>query len=222
MHEDEVQLANGKEVMHNTMAAHKETIQAYNKIADDFNQRNQVSIYHDEFVTFASLLAPNPKILEIGCGTGRDGVELVKVAGEYIGIDASEAMLAVAKVKVPGRSFHVMDFYHLEFPDRSFDGFWAAAAFLHVPKAELHAVLSEAKRILRPGGVGFISVTEKMDLDEGIITESKGGGIDRYFAFYTQAELSDRLEASGFKVVQVVTQLEADNTKWLCFFVQKV
>jgi ubiquinone/menaquinone biosynthesis C-methylase UbiE len=204
--------------------SHKPTIDAYNKIADDFHQRNAVSILNKEYDIFSEFEGDNKNIVEIGCGTGRDAVELIKRGFEYVGIDASEEMLKIAQKRAPDAKFRVGDFYKLDFPAESFDGFWAAAAFLHVPKSEIDLVIAEAKRILKPHGIGFITVKEKTTMDEGIIEEAKGGGIQRYFAFYDQDEFKEILERNGFEILKIMRQQEDDKikTRWVEFFVKKV
>jgi ubiquinone/menaquinone biosynthesis C-methylase UbiE len=199
----------------------KPTIDAYNKIAEEFAARNSVSMYDEEFSAFCSLLKSGDTILEIGCGTGRDADELLKRGLHYTGIDASEEMLAVARARVPDGKFQVGDFYHLDFLNGTFDGFWAAASFLHVPKKDIDSVLREARRILKPNGVGFISLKQKTVMDEGYIKESKAGGIERYFAFYDKDEITGILERNKFEVAQMTTRIEHDGTVWLCCLVRR-
>ena len=204
--------------------AHKPTIDAYNKIAEEFHSRNSVSIYLKEYEIFESLVGKGSKILEIGCGTGRDAKELVKLGFDYVGIDASEGMLKAAKSNVKAGKFEVGDFYKLNFPSDTFDGFWAAASLLHVPKGEIDKVILEIRRVIKRDGVGFISVKQKSTIDEGIIKESRGGGIERYFSFYVKNELKDILERNGFSVLNI-TKMEdysRDHTIWICYFVKKI
>jgi ubiquinone/menaquinone biosynthesis C-methylase UbiE len=148
--------------------AHKSTIDAYNKIADDFHERNSKSILSKEYDIFKEYTGDQKSIIEIGCGTGRDAASLLERGFKYVGIDASEEMLKIARRQVPEATFQVADFYKLSFHDHSFDGFWAAASFLHVPRQELDAVFTEVKRVLKPQAVGFISVKEKTTMDKGI------------------------------------------------------
>ncbi|MEA1929496.1 MAG: class I SAM-dependent methyltransferase [Patescibacteria group bacterium] len=201
----------------------KSTIEAYDKIAQDFQSRNSVTLYDDEYRIFNSLMGDKKKVLEIGCGIGRDAEELIKQGFDYTGVDAAGEMLKIAREQVPQGNFLVGDFYKLDFPDASFDGFWAAASFLHVPKSEINGVLKEAKRILKPEGVGFISLKEKTTMSEGVIKEAKAGGIERYFSFYTEKEFENMLIENEFQVARITTRQEQDknNTVWLCFFIKK-
>lgn len=203
--------------------AHKPTIEAYDKIAEEFHSRNSVTLYAEEYLVFKNLLKNGNKILEIGCGTGRDAEGLINLGLDYTGVDASEGMLNLAKARVKNGNFQNGDFYKLDFDDEYFDGFWAAASFLHVPKSEMDIPLQEAKRILKPNGIGFISLKLKTTTDEGLIKEDKLGGIERYFSFYEQDEFKNILERNGFEVIEIMIEEESDklNTKWLCYFVKK-
>jgi ubiquinone/menaquinone biosynthesis C-methylase UbiE len=198
------------------------TIDAYNKIAQNFSDTHPNSIYDVEFEKFRSLI-DGTKILEIGCGIGRDAEFFVKNGFNYIGIDASEEMLKIATKRMPSGVFKQMDFYKLEFPDDAFDGFWAAASFLHVPKKDVGKLITEAKRVIRPGGIGFISVKERKGIDEGLIKQNLLGGIKRYFAFYTEWEFKTKLIKNGLEVLEVTKVIENDERKtlWFCYFVKK-
>lgn len=83
--------------------------------------------------------------------------------------------------------------------------------------------MNEAKRILKPEGIGFISVKLKTTMDEGLIKEKKAGGIERYFSFYEQQEFEDILEKNGWEVLKMTMEIENDakQTNWLCYFVKK-
>lgn len=200
--------------------ADKRTVDAYNKIADEFNDRNSLSIYREEYQLFRSFFGNERKILEIGCGTGRDARALIDIGFDYIGIDASEEMLRIAQKRVPSGKFIIGDFFHLPFRNDTFDGFWAVASFLHVPKTEIDTVLQQAHRVAKPHGIGFISLKEKTVMDEGYIKESKGGGIERYFSFYTPGEFQEILARNQFEISDSRTHTEHDGTKWLCYFVR--
>lgn len=145
----------------------------------------------------------------------------MKLDFDYTGIDASEGMLAIARERVKHGVFQVGDFYHLDFPDDTFDGFWAAASFLHVPKNQIDVVLQEARRILKDGGIGFVSLKQKTTIDEGYIKETKAGGIERYFAFYAKDEIEGILQRNQFQILQITTQIEKDGTVWLCCLIKK-
>ena len=207
------------------MTPAEQTKKTYDTIAADYSKANFKPIWVEEFKTYASLV-PGKKILDIGSGAGRDAVIFTEAGFDYTGIDASQAMLDVAKERAPKGTYKQMDFYNLDFPGDTFDGFWAAASFLHVPKSEVVPCILEARRILKKGGIGFISVKqkEKDGMNEGLITQERfGGTISRYFAFYDPEEFNKYITDSDLEVIDEAMYHEDDerHTVWLGYFVKK-
>ena len=199
----------------------KKTIDAYNQIASHYSRTHfNPSFWQKEFLTFQSLIKGR-RVIDVGCGAGRDAILFYNNGFDYTGIDASAPMLAEARKRLPQGNFMLKDFYNLDFPTSSFDGFWASASLLHVPKKEVGQVLKELQRILKPQGVGFISLKQKRDIDETVIKQEKLGGIERFFAFYTKEEFENILKSCGSEILHFHTKWEEDGTCWLCFFVGK-
>lgn len=199
------------------------TVRTYDKIAQHFSDTHyETTFWAKEFIVFKQLLTSG-KIIDIGCGAGRDAVLFVESGFDYTGIDASSGMLSQARKRVKRGKFLLMDLYKLNFPKEVFDGFWAAASLLHVPKANIASVLQGIAQIIKPGGIGFISVKQKTGMDEGMIQEKKYGGIKRYFAFYDRSEFQSILETNGFKVIRkhILKENDVYKTQWLCYFVKK-
>lgn len=207
----------------NKMDIKKITTETYDKIASGYSTGHFTHFWIEEFDFYKSII-DGKKVIDLGCGAGRDAAVFVENDFDYTRIDVSDGMLKVAKERVPKGKFQRMDFSKTTFLNGEFDGFWAAASFLHIPKKMLSGVLQEAKRITKNGGVGFVSVKEKTGMDEGMIDENKYGGISRYFSFYTQDEFKNLLEQNGFSVIKVSTHTENDErkTNWLCYFVKVI
>lgn len=162
----------------------------------------------------------NARILDIGCGAGRDALLLPRVGEfKYTGVDVSHEMLVEARKLAPGVSFARGDMYTLPFADRTFDAFWAAASLLHVPKHYIGRVLDEIRRVLRLDAVGFIA------MKEGVGERMVPGplpGTDRFFSFWLQDEFVATLHSHGFSVLESSRRKlsSEDRTTWLRFFVQ--
>src|SRR5271157_3715002 len=99
-------------------------------------------------------------ILDVGCGPGRDAKYFMMNGYRVIGIDYSEGMIKEAKRRVPEGDFQKLDMRSLDFDRHTFDGVWACASILHIPKSEVRSVLEEFKQILKPKGVLYVAVTK--------------------------------------------------------------
>ena len=94
-------------------------------------------------------------VLEAGCGSGRDARFFAQSGLAVTAFDGSATMARLA-------SEHTgLKVLHATFADmawtQAFDGVWACASLLHVPKAELPDALARIRRALKPGGVVFAS-----------------------------------------------------------------
>ncbi len=196
-------------------------VKTYDKIAKIFAMTNRDSqFWKQNFLVFKKLIKGR-KVLDIGCGAGRDAELFVKAGFDYTGIDFSAGMLGQARRRVKQAKFLRMDFYNLTFKPKTFDGFWAAASLLHIPRYRIRKVLRNIRKILTDEGIGFISIKPKTTIDQGIVTEKKyGATIKRFFAFYTDKEFQKILKDSDFQVIKHHV-LKGEVQDWLCYLVKK-
>lgn len=99
---------------------------------------------------------PDIKALDLCCGHGNVTSGLVNAGAQVIGLDFSSAMLDMARANVPEAQFVEGDAMALDFDDASFDAVTIGFGMPHVP--EPPKVLTEARRVLRPGGLLAFSV----------------------------------------------------------------
>lgn len=115
---------------------------------------------HDVSQNIDALLRHLPagrhRILDFGCGPGRDLAALTARGQEAVGLDGAAAFVEMAR-KFSGCEVLHQDFLALDLPPKSFDGVFANASFFHVPHQEMPRVLRELHVALRPGGVFFAS-----------------------------------------------------------------
>jgi SAM-dependent methyltransferase len=107
---------------------------------------------------FLALLPPGGHILDAGCGSGRDARAFKQLGYAVTAFDASPALARLASLLI-GQPVEVLRLQELEH-EAMFDGVWACASLLHVPRAELGGVLGRFNRSLRPSGVVYLSVKE--------------------------------------------------------------
>lgn len=201
----------------------EETIKVYDEIADRYNNVNSNINFMKKHLECFRMLLPKGKVLDLGCGTGRDSLFFIENKYRYIGIDASKGMLAVAKGKSPKAKFVCMDFFHLDFPNKEFDGIWAAASLLHIPKKDINKVLLKIHKILKDEGVMFISMRDGEEKETGFVERRKHKGVKRYFSFYDEGSFVEILKKNNFKILKIDYSKEVDSfgTSWTNFFVQK-
>lgn len=116
---------------------------------------------HDVSQNIAALLdaitAPAPcRILDLGCGPGRDLKCFTELGHVATGLDGSAEFVRMARA-YSGCDVWQQDFIHLDLPAAEFDGVFANASLFHVPSAALPDVLARLFATLKPGGVLFSS-----------------------------------------------------------------
>jgi ubiquinone/menaquinone biosynthesis C-methylase UbiE len=99
--------------------------------------------------------APPGDALDAACGTGRHAVTLAEFGHRVIGVDTTEAMLAVAREKVPAADFRSGRLEQLPVEDETVDLIMCALALTHVERLE--PVMREFVRVLRPGGQAILT-----------------------------------------------------------------
>jgi len=104
------------------------------------------------------------RILDFGCGPGRDLVTLRAAGHLPVGLDGCAAFVAMAKAH-SGCTVLQQSFFTLALPAASFDGVFANAALFHVPQSILPRVLRELFAALVPGGVLFCSNPRSLGAD---------------------------------------------------------
>ena len=104
---------------------------------------------------FLALLPPGGSILELGCGAGNHSAEMLAAGFAVRPTDGSPEMAEMASRRL-GRPVETLLFHDLD-EQGAYDGVWASACLLHVPRDELTAVLARIHRALKPSGVFYAS-----------------------------------------------------------------
>ena len=143
----------------------------------------------------------SPKILDIGCGNGKDTNYLRQKGAVPVGIDISSGMLKEAKKHIPKGILCQMDMRILGFSNSVFDGVWANGCIYHVPKIAIIQVLKEVVRVLKPLGIFPFNVKAGTGERLEKSPRSYGGGA-RFYAYYTIKEMRSFLRQAGFEVLE--------------------
>ena len=159
------------------------TNQTYDQIAASFADRYWNLTLDRALNSFAALVKTACPVLDIGCGPGRDVWQLRQRGLLVFGADRSAGMITEAQRRVGG-ALIMADMRDLPFCAGMLGGVWMCASLLHISRAEVPEVLAEARRVLRPGGVLYISVREGVGEEW---SESDGGR--RFFTLFQSEEI---------------------------------
>ncbi len=180
----------------------RETIGSYDAIAESRRNSVTTNIYFwlNEFRLLVGN-SPDPLILDLGCGDGREAALYQSLYGHlrgYVGLDLSRGMLESARQRqLLGPSLVEADMYHPPFDSASFEFIWAAASLIHTPKDQIAEQLREIRRCLDSNGRVFFAMRH----GEGQGWEDGKASLDhRFFVYWTEPEFTSLLKENGFRI----------------------
>ena len=166
------------------------TLLYYNEDPDRYIQTALQADMSEIRNRFTKHLSPNALILDFGCGSGRDTKAFLEEGFNVEAIDGSQELCKKASAYT-GIQVKQMLFNDLDETEK-YDGIWANASILHLPKAEMADALTRIEKALKPNGILFASF--KYGTFEGIRTE-------RYYTDFDQQTLNEFWEeSSGLKI----------------------
>lgn len=197
----------------------------YNKIAKDWmSNHNSDTWWKDGTAKYSSFLNPQSTILDVGSGAGQKAKYFVEKGFEVTGIDFSEKMVELAKKQVPTAKFFTKDIKQpLEF-ETLFDGVFAQAVLLHIPKNEILDVLKNIITPLKDGGYLYIAVKElKPGSKEEVIVKENVYGYDfeRFFSYFTLEEMKKYLDKIKLIIVYETITKSPEGTNWIQIIAKK-
>lgn len=174
----------------------QKTIKEYDEIAEEYCKKTEQEgdrEFHEKMLDKSLRYFDTnskPRVIDLGCGDGRDSRYMKEKGVDVVGIDLSQGMVNLARKKDPKIAFLQMDIRDTVFPDNTFHGAWASASLNNLPKSELSKVEKEVYRILEPGGIFAFSFKEGEG--EGF-EESVVEGHERYCSYYLLEEIKKKL-----------------------------
>ena len=137
------------------MDAVKTTLDYYQRNANVFVEGTLSADMHDAQKRFLNMLKPQAYILDFGCGSGRDAKAFLSRGYRVDAIDGSPELCRIASELI-GNPVKQMLFDELSSINQ-YDGIWACASILHIPKRELVDVLRKISDALKDSGVLYTS-----------------------------------------------------------------
>lgn len=165
------------------------TIAYYNKNAESFVRDTETVEFTEVWDRFLSYMPKGAYILDFGCGSGRDTKYFLTKGFEVDAVDGSEKLCKLASENT-GHIVRKMLFSELDECEK-YNGIWACASILHLPKDELKSVFRKMLRAVKTGG--YIYASFKYGEFEGYRNE-------RYFTGFT--------EVSFTKFISDITEIQ--------------
>ena len=199
------------------------TIEYYNLYAKDYVSTTQsidFRLIQDRFLSALKSAFPEAgtkdiRILDFGCGSGRDSKYFLEHGYEVSALDGSEELCryAATYAGIPVRNMRFEDFREIN----CYEGIWACASILHLPYKDLTEVLSNIYEALVPDGIFYTS------FKYGVGEKDRG---DRHFTDMTEESLGELLkEVLGFRVIDEWTSGDVRQGReaegWLNIILQK-
>jgi SAM-dependent methyltransferase len=150
---------------------------------------------------------PGITVLDLGCGVGRDTEHLTGRGAEVVAGDLSLRMLQRAHARCSRFTGVQLNLLELPFAVDSFDGVWACASILHVPREYHEQAFHEIYRVLARGGIAAISL--KRGEGEGWMN---GGRLSfpRWFSMRTPDAAAREMAGVGFASIQTLPSGRGD------------
>jgi SAM-dependent methyltransferase len=162
----------------------------YDEHAEEYFEKTVHANLAPLYERFLPRVPHRGRILDVGCGSGRDLKAFKSRGYRPFGIDASSKLVRLAR-EYSGVECEVGRLQDIAYAGE-FDAVWACASLLHLPKSELGEALKRLRRALVKNGLLFASV----QIGQGEQVAPDG----RFYAYYDQQEFVRAVQGTGFVV----------------------
>lgn len=193
----------------------QDSLNYYNEHAREFSDNTKSVDFKNMQDKFLAYLEPGSRVLDFGCGSGRDTKYFLSRGYETEASDGSEELVKIAS-EYTGIQVRRMLFQELDVEEK-YDGIWACSSILHLPYAELADVLVKMGKALVPHGIAYTSF--KYGIGEGV----RNG---RFFTDMTEEKIAGLLnETDVFKIEELWVTSDVrpgrEVEKWLNLILRK-
>lgn len=193
-----------------------DSVDYYNRNALVYCKRTLTIDMHDLYKPFLRCLPKGAHILDAGCGVGRDARYFLELGYSVTAIDASQEMVDISSNLTKQKTL-LIPFQDLSF-ENCFDGIWASASLLHVPRQEMSLVFEKFIAAMKDRGIWYLSFKvgngERIDKDGRFFNDYDEDAFQSFLSSYNQILSIDKISSA-------IT--EKDNClpeKWLNIFLR--
>jgi SAM-dependent methyltransferase len=172
------------------------SVAAYSLEPEAYEQKYATHLL-DRPSRFASLIPPGSKILDLGCGPGRD-IRIFTEAGHHpIGVELNPSFIKMAQQHGEVIAGDIREISSL-FSPLTFDAVWAQASLVHLQKSEVENFLRDVKVLLKPNGLMYACVPATGE--SGWLEESDGR---RWYTTWPEDSFQTAIASAGFRIFDV-------------------
>lgn len=200
-----------------------QTLAYYTQNASAISQRYE-SITNGLSASFEKAFKPRARVLDIGCGSGRDMALLLRIGRDAYGLEACPELIAAAHSHHPELEERIE---HGALPDcqipfgGDFDGVLCSAVLMHIAPKNYEACAAFIWRVLKPQGTLLYSVpSARGDVEKSSSRDATG----RLFVPDAAQRLRTLFMAQGFKLIQEFENedsLGRDGVRWASVLMQR-
>jgi len=192
----------------------KKTINWYDKYAKEYAFAGNKYASPAQINDFVRFLKPKSRVLDAGCGFGRDTNLLTQKGLNVVGLDLSSGLIQIAKKKLPQINFIEGNFLTLPFNDKYFDGVWAHASLVHLESVvDVKKALKEFNRVLKPEGILHLTVRTNIYGNKFGTEKDKNTNTDRFFQYFSKDEIEILTKKSGFSTIKLYQFKDPNSAK---------
>ena len=192
-----------------------DTLDYYNENAEkyfDLTYNADMSIQYNHFLQYVKR---DGKILDFGCGSGRDSLYFKNKGYDVTAIDGSEELCKIA------REYTGIDVKNMKFDEFNdvdyYDGIWACGTLLHLHNSEILEVLKKLRDALKDTGYMFVAL--KNGKGEEQILDG------RYYNYFELNDVENLVELIKMDIVEVYMSRSVSNPEetkyWNNFILKK-
>lgn len=191
------------------------TILYYNNNAEKFVLDTLNCELNEMQDRFLSYLNNNSKILDLGCGSGRDSKYFIEKGYDVIAFDGSIELCKIAK-KLINKEVICQNFKDIDY-NNEFNGIWACASLLHLQEQEIFMVIKKCIKALKEDGILYCSFK---------YGDFKGYRNERYFTDMTEQNFKKNIATiDKIELIEIFISNDVrkgrEKEKWLNVFMKK-
>ena len=183
------------------------TKEYYEENAKSFIEDTMSADMSVQYENFLKFMPKKGKILDLGCGSGRDSIHFQNIGYDVLAVDPIDEFLEHTK-KLGVKNVLKSTAEEIDF-ENEFDGIWASASLLHVSSKDLNSVLKKCSKALKKNGVFYCSFK---------YGTFEGERMERYYLDQTESSILSYIKDTGlvFALVNMSDDVRENRTdRWL-------